>query len=466
MRIGKIIVITMLIVFVFASSAFAEDRVSLGFLYGTTSDLDLIDRTKGSINQVSPTCFDLDNRGNLYVTGNLTHTFVDAMHERGILVTPFLSNHWARSKGRKAIQNADMLANQVVAKIMEYNLDGVNVDIENLNEDDRDNLTNFVRILREVMPEGKLLTVSVAANPWAKEEGWQGSYDYQKLGEYADYLFVMAYDEHSQGGPEGPVASNAFVENSIIYALQYVSKDKIVLGIPFFGRYWKEEVDENNNVTLKGGEAVVIGAVPNLTSKHKGIVEYDEAIGEAKLTFTINNEVISSTLNGKLMEDGNYVVWYQSNDAIKSKLDLINKYDLLGSGVWALGQEKVEVWEYFKIELNKTERQTESALLNNDIVSEAKLYEAIKEEARIEIAQLSLHQNRIIEEKRFEQREVREREEEEAPHIHNELDGSIKKLVTTEKDFDYDKKSKKLLKKSQEIVRTKLFHRFRMEKVW
>lgn len=465
MRIGKVVFIAMLISLVFASSAFAEDRVSLGFLYGTTSDLSLIDRTNGSINQVSPTCFDLDNRGNLVVTGNLTHTFVEEMHDRGIIVTPFLSNHWARQKGRNALKNSEILASQVVAKIMEYDLDGVNVDIENLTEDDRDNLSEFVRILKERMPEGKLLTVSVAANPWGREDGWQGSYDYAKLGEYADYLFVMAYDEHSIGGPEGPVASNPFVENSIIYALQFVSKDKIVLGIPFFGRVWREVIDEKGNVSTVGGDAVVIGAVPNLISKHKGITAYVEDVGESKLVFVVDNEKISSTLNGNVLEDGSYIVWYQSNEAIKSKLALVNQYDLLGAGVWALGQEKVEVWDYFKDELNRPQF-VENTLVNEDLIVENNLYAALKEQFELEEVNLLLNTNRFRQETRIAMNEEIEEEKEEEPHIHSHVDNSIYKKKLVEKQFDNDKKTKKSLRRSGKQISMKMIHHFRREKVW
>jgi len=346
MKFRNVVVITMLIVVTFAGTVLAADRVSLGFIYGTTENVELVDRTNGAINQVSPTCLDLTIKGNLMVTSALTHEFVDAMHERGIIVTPFLSNHWARNKGKAALKNMEKLTNQIAKTVMEYNLDGINVDIENLTSKEKDDFTEFVKLLREKLPEGKLLSVSVAANPEGKDTGWQGSYDYEKLGEYSDYLFVMAYDEHSQGGACGPVASLEFVENSIKYALQYVSKDKIVLGIPLYGRYWKDGEDY-------GGEAVVIGAVPSLISKNKGVVRYDEAIGEASVKFSINNPKIKSKINGVTLENGNYTIWYQTEASIKAKLNLVNKYDLLGAGVWALGQEKVDVWEYYKNEQNK-----------------------------------------------------------------------------------------------------------------
>ena len=371
MRISKVVIL-MLIFALFTGSAFAEDRVSLAFLYGSTSNIDLIDRTNGSINQVSPTCFDLDNKGNLAVTGNLTHEFVEEMHNRGIKVTPFLSNHWSRQKGVAAVNNAENLSNQIIQKIEEYNLDGVNVDIENLTPDHKDLLTNLVVLLNQKMPEEKILSVSVAANPTGKTTGWQGSYDYEALGMNSDYLLLMTYDEHSQGGPEGPVSSHEFVENSIIYATNYVEKDKLVLGIPFFGRYWK--LNENTG-EYSGGKAVVIGAMPGIIERHKGIAEYDETIGEAKLTIVVNNAEMSSRVNGEDLEDGEYVFWYPNHEAIQDKLALVNQYDLLGSGVWALGQEKVDVWAYYKDNLNKNPRFEEAQYAEVESDVEVKEFE-------------------------------------------------------------------------------------------
>lgn len=352
MKCRGIIIIVILIVSVFYNVSLANERVSLGFIYAAKNSIELVNRTNGSINQVSPTCLNINSKGELVVTSDLTHEFVQVMKEKNIIVTPFLSNHWIRARGRAAIKNAENLTNQIIQVIKEYDLDGVNIDIENLTSDDKEQLTEFVRILKEKLPENKILTVSVAANPEEKDSGWQGSYDYQKLGEYADYLFVMTYDEHSQGGTCGPVASLEFVENSIKYALKYVSKDKIVMGIPLYGRYWQEGADT-------GGEAVAIGAIPTLISKNKGIVKYNEKIGEACLTFSINNPKIKSKINGVELEDGRYTIWYQNEESIKAKLNLVNKYDLLGAGVWALGQEKLELWEYYKNELNKIPYESE-----------------------------------------------------------------------------------------------------------
>ena len=92
-----------------------------------------------------------------------------------------------------------MLAEQVAGAILEYGLDGVNVDIENMTENERDIYTDFVRLLRKKLPEGNSVSVAVVPNPYKLTAGWHASYDYAGLARYCDYLMLMAYDEHYQG---------------------------------------------------------------------------------------------------------------------------------------------------------------------------------------------------------------------------------------------------------------------------
>ncbi len=357
----KLIIIPILIiVLIITTVSYAADRVSLGFLYGADDQLELVTRTNGAINQVSPTWFDISSKGNLVISDELDENFIKEMKAQGIKITPFLSNHWSRSKGKAALKNADKISQQIVDAIVKYELDGVNIDIENLTSKERDSLTNFVRIVREKLPKGKMLTISVAANPYGIDTGWQGSYDYEALSQYVDYLFVMTYDEHSQGGICGPVASIDFVEDSIKYSLGKVSKDKLVIGIPLYGRFWGGD-------RARDGEAVVIGDIPRLTSRFHGIVTYNKEYAQPSVTFKIKENDVSARVNGKELSPGEYTIWYENKESIISKLDLVNQYDLLGAGVWALGQEKVDVWEYYYDELNKIPYETEEIVRKEEI---------------------------------------------------------------------------------------------------
>ena len=126
------------------------------------------------------------------------------MHQKGIRVVPFLSNHWDRASGVAALNRVDELAAEIAEAVRQYNLDGVNVDIENVTHNQRDQYTALVRRLREFLPNDKEVSVAVAANPNGWSTGWHGSYDYKELGKVADHLFLMTYDEHYQGGEAGP----------------------------------------------------------------------------------------------------------------------------------------------------------------------------------------------------------------------------------------------------------------------
>ena len=225
------------------SSAFsvfaASDRYVMGYLYGGSDiqQIEYVNQANGILDVVSPSYFDIQSDGSLKLN-KPSSALIENMHDRGIKVVPFLSNHWDRTAGINALRDVETLSSQIAEYVEMYQLDGVNVDIENVTHQQRDQYTELVRLLREKLPDHKEVSVAVAANPNNWQTGWHGSYDYQALAQYADHLLIMTYDEHYEGGISGPVASIGFVENSIRYALEKTSADKIVLGIPFFGRVW------------------------------------------------------------------------------------------------------------------------------------------------------------------------------------------------------------------------------------
>ena len=199
----KFIFITGLIIIALPSYKLGAERLSMGYIYSSSiSHSEIIANTNDSINVVSPTCFDLNVKGRLEINNLLDKEFINEMHEKGIKVTPFLSNHWGSKRAHAALDNPQMLINELVNVINEYELDGVNVDLENISINYKDKLTNFVKLLKEALPEDKTVSIAVAANPERLEKTWVASYDYKGLGEYADYLVLMAYDEHSYGGGE------------------------------------------------------------------------------------------------------------------------------------------------------------------------------------------------------------------------------------------------------------------------
>ena len=338
-RIKIIIALVLLLILIGNLQVSNANKISMAYLYGNYDYISLATRIENSLNVVSPSYFDLDSKGNL-VLNSIDKNLVNQMHENGIKVTPFLSNHWDKAKGRAALVNREKLSNDLVKIINEYNLDGINIDIENVTELDRENYIDLVRLLREKLPIGKTVSVAVAANPYNLQNGWQGSYDYNRLSKYADYLMIMAYDEHYESGPEGPVASIGFIEKSIEYALSETTRDKIVIGLPFYGRYWK-------NGNSYGGYGVTLGKIEYLIENYESIVSYDEETESSKAIIKIKAGDLKPSINGRTLYEGTYTFYYENATSIEKKIDLIKKYDLKGIGCWSLGQETKEVWSYY-----------------------------------------------------------------------------------------------------------------------
>ncbi|ATP39893.1 glycoside hydrolase [Solibacillus sp. R5-41] len=343
-KINKYFLIPILFTTLFAaplSTVASIDDVHMSYLYGADSNTSLknIDKTYGAINTVTPGFYELNADGSL--KSSIDKSFIDQVHKRGLKVVPFISNHWDRNLAQIAMQNRERLTSQIADSIIKNNLDGIDIDIENLNYTDKDAFTDFIRLLHEKLPNDKIISIAVAANPNNYTTGWHGSYDYVKLSEYSDYLMVMAYDESWNGGPEGPVASLPFVEKSIQSLLnQGVDSKKIVLGLPFYGRIW-------NDAMTVVGDGVPNKAIAGIVNNHNGKFYFDNAKKSAYAKFTVKSSDSPTTIGGKKLVPGNYTIWYENDLSLKYKLRLVEKYNLRGSGSWDLNQATSGIWKFY-----------------------------------------------------------------------------------------------------------------------
>lgn len=335
--------------FFLGSEAQAADykfNMSYIFFSDASNYTAMVDSAQNSLNEVSPNYFALNNDGSLALTATISADFVSDMHSRGITVVPFLTNDWSRAVGKAALNNREQLADSIAEAVSLYNLDGVNIDIENVTVDEREAYVDFVRLLRLKLTEGKTVVVSVAGNPMGWTTGWQGSYDYAALADYCDYLMVMAYDEHYYGGPAGPVSSISYVEDSIKYAVSLVPKEKIVLGLPFYGRIWSD------NGGYPNGYGITSTKIAQLVRDYCGSVQLDPVSQSTRAVITVNPDDPKPVIGGQALDAGTYTIWYESEASIKAKLELVNQYDIKGTGNWALGQETGNTWNYYKLWLN------------------------------------------------------------------------------------------------------------------
>ena len=334
--------------FLFPTAQASAAKQNMTYIYfGDSSKYSqLVDGTQNSLDEVAPAYFSLDDDGGLTLTPAVSSSFIRRMHDEGISVVPYLSNNWDRGKGRAALARREELAKELAQAVSDYELDGVNIDIENMTPDDRASYVDFVRLLRELLPKGKMIAVAVAANPSGTTSGWAGSYDYAGLAQYCDYLMIMAYDESYEGSAPGPVAGLPFVESSVRYALRVVPKEQVVLGLPFYGRIWAADGGSPH------GYGVSNCKTEALIEEYNGTVVFDTSSGSAHAIITVGPADEKPVIAGNDLAAGTYDIWFSDERSLKAELELVTKYDLRGTGSWSLGQETADTWDYYRLWLN------------------------------------------------------------------------------------------------------------------
>ncbi|MBP1157108.1 MULTISPECIES: glycosyl hydrolase family 18 protein [unclassified Paenibacillus] len=281
---------------------------------------------------VSPTWFHLeDGEGNL---NNLADpAYVKWAHEQGYQVWALFSNGFDPKRTTEALFTYDKrmtMIKQLLAFAQMYSLEGINIDFENVYLKDKQNLVQFVREMTPLMHEQGLI-ISMDVTPRSNSEMWSLFYDRKALIESIDYMMLMAYDEHWASSPKaGSVASLPWVERSIIGLLEEdeIPPSKLILGIPFYTREWTEEVkDGQTNVSSRA----VFMDRPQRVIKEKNLTPvFSEETGQ---------NYIEYEEDGKLKK-----IWIEDETSVKTRIALVNKYNLGGVASWRRGFENPQVW--------------------------------------------------------------------------------------------------------------------------
>lgn len=323
-----------------------EETVSLGWHQVTSPEAndrvaDVLQATKG-INVISPTWFYLnDNEGNIYSLAS--RDYVTYCHGQGVDVWGLISNLENPDVDTTYVMThtstRDYLTNQIIAAAIEYDLDGINLDFEALSQEAGDSYVQFIREL-SIKCENNDLVLSVDNYvPTSYTE----FYNRAEQAVFADYIIIMAYDEHYSGSEDiGSVSSIGFVENGVKDTLKEVPAEQTILGVPFYSRVWE--------LTPKEGSG------EDVESASEDYVPY---------TFTCTEEGMQTTedictANGAKMvwseEDGQYVaeyasedkkhkVWIENEESIEMKLKVMKDSQLAGAAYWKLGLERPSVWD-------------------------------------------------------------------------------------------------------------------------
>ncbi len=211
----------------------------------------------------------------------------------------------------KTIENLKTLVNA-------YGADGVNIDIEGMDASRRQDLNAFIQELSVEIPEIVIATPAV---------DWSDAYDYQTLSNYAD-LFIMGYDYHWSGGEPGPVdplfggypwgdyAINWTVDD---YLSLGVPTERLILGLPLYGRSWSTSDD----------------SVPGTSTGNSDSVLMYEALDIA----STDGHLFDMVTESPYILYPNEQIWFPNVESVESRILWANDQNLQGVGFWALGYE-------------------------------------------------------------------------------------------------------------------------------
>lgn len=278
--------------------------------------------TMAGVNVISPTWFHVkDSAGE--IENRASKAYVEDAHHEGYQVWALFSNDFDPDKTHEVLTTFDSrkkMIQQLLAYAEIYELQGLNVDFENVYEEDGPYLTQFMRELTPLAHEAGLI-ISMDVTFISNSSMWSKFYERDKLAEVVDYFMVMAYDEHPQNSSvAGSVSSLPWVEMHLKRTLEVIPSDKLLLGIPFYTRIWTEEKLEDGSVTV--------------SSKSMTMTQVDEWMEEHKVT-PIFDEVSGQDYVEVVEDIKTYRIWIENENSLEKRVQLADKYDLAGIASWS-----------------------------------------------------------------------------------------------------------------------------------
>lgn len=308
------------------------------------------------LNVISPTWYQIsDGEGNFTSCSSID--YVNRAHQENIEVwalisdfnydddnqTYFINLALSKTSTRRA------LISNLIDEANNLNLDGINIDFEHIG---LDYAYDYVEFIRELSIKCRKNNIILSVDMYVPIES-NKYYDRTSVGEAADYVIVMGYDEHWAGcNSAGSTASIGFVSDGIANTISEVDPSRVINAIPFYTRVWSEtpedmaeeddEIIEDNifgNYALDSYAVGLNSAKKHLSDNGANIV-WLEDIGQHY---------------GEYKVDGiTYRIWLEDYDSLALKLSKMEEYKLGGVACWKLGLDNSEAWDAIHEYMNKT----------------------------------------------------------------------------------------------------------------
>lgn len=296
---------------------------------------DLVADAEG-LTTVAPTWFSFSGSDGT-LTSYASEEYVSTAHSLGLTVWGTLADVYGSDPSAgEILADADARAktvSQLISEAERVGMDGINIDLETITEDETPQYLQFLRELCVAAHEKNLIVST---------DNYVPDYTaYLKRGEqarYVDYIIIMGYDEHTDSSEEaGSVASLSYVENGIQDTLAEVPASQVINAMPFYCRGWSLDASTN---TLSS-DALSMNQADEFVEKHGINLTWDSDAGQ----------YTGSAEDGTVT----YSIWVEDEKSIAEKMKLYQKYNLAGVAEWRLGYERADVWKTIAKYLEQTD---------------------------------------------------------------------------------------------------------------
>jgi hypothetical protein len=277
----------------------------------------------------------------LYVYDWYTSEAVDSALANGVnvhLCVTLFSGH-ASFFGSATSQQT--LINNVIELIEDRGAHGVNVDFEAVPSSQSNALTGFLIDLSGQMHtaiSGSQVSIAAPA------VNWSNTFNIPVQNQYLDFFVVMGYDYYwngsTQAGPVSPLYSMAgnydynFTKTVSYYQSQGVPADKLIMGVPYYARQWPTQGQFAPSNTTGSGTAYTYRYIKDNSSGNYSVANQHLEPNSRSAYYSFNSGGWKQCFLDEIYSMG-------------KKYDLVNRRDLAGIGIWALGYDNgyTEMWD-------------------------------------------------------------------------------------------------------------------------
>jgi cellulose synthase/poly-beta-1,6-N-acetylglucosamine synthase-like glycosyltransferase/peptidoglycan/xylan/chitin deacetylase (PgdA/CDA1 family)/spore germination protein YaaH len=278
----------------------------------------------GQVDWVAPTLLFLGQNGGMKTADDapLRRVLTGALHQP--LVVPVLQNaensQWNGDLAAAIVHDParrTALEKQIVDYIAISGYGGIMVDFERMPASSMRDLQAFLSELKATLgPRHKVVSATVPVD--------DPTWNLPAFANVTDKIILMAYDEHSEPGDPGPVASDGWFWNHVSQSLAGLPKGKAIVALGNYGYDWHD--GKADTQTVEEGW---------LDAHDSGVTKiYNKASGN--LGFAYDDQ------------GSRHEVWLLDAASSWNQMQMLSKLGIKDVALWRLGAEDPGFWPTLK----------------------------------------------------------------------------------------------------------------------